>query len=76
MEEENFGEVVCGNCNGTGIFDRICSWPIPCDPCGGTGVISLVPIAEEADAVGEVPGQQPDMSWFFEGIGLGKDGSE
>jgi hypothetical protein len=30
------------------------------------------PTAEEADSIGPVPGQQPDMSWFFEGIWLGK----
>jgi DnaJ-class molecular chaperone len=51
MKEEET-EVKCMECNGSGVFDRIDVWAIPCDVCDGTGVVK---IPESMKAEWELP---------------------
>jgi DnaJ-class molecular chaperone len=40
MKEEEI-DVKCLECNGSGVFDRIDVWAIPCDVCDGSGVVKI-----------------------------------
>lgn len=62
----------CIECNGSGIFDRIDGWPIPCPVCDGDGFIEAIersvngsPFLGELEIVPEKSTieQDPDGSW-------------